>query len=434
MNEFNSRFGDRPTLAVNTPGATEMSRKTLELDDELFLPTGTPRGGGNRTVPAPPVNYGHMRGKFNAADRNYGRPKQLAGESLSAFEEPARKNRGRQNYIASPGYGNNQFHNDPGTFVQTEPALDPDGRRWPKLPSVPPTPVNALENTLAEQSAELALRCAQIADLCNVRQQQATELQIACDEIERLCESITVLEDTVAQRESETAAAMQDIMRSEKEKLALRAQLDQAQRESAALMQRLLGDETALNDSELALASAQERIEELKVELATKPEESARLTAAVEEANRRHRSELNRRSRHFEEQIKKFEGLISERDVEIENLQMARAKSEARCDDLAKTVASLESAQQYECKKVESGVGQVEFLETVLRVEREAAELKIAELTAELQRARVEHSAAERATAAMRKEVVLLLPKLSARRSRLDAPKSDMSMSRTDAA
>jgi hypothetical protein len=437
MKDFSSRFGDRPSLAVKTLGAMQSSRKTLELDDELFLPSGPQCGAGDRVAPARPLDSNYMSGKFNATSRGRGWPKQPAVRSARDLEDPQIKNRGPQNFLASSGHGNNDLPNSPGMCVPMDLALDPDGRRWPKLPSVPlepPVPVKTLENTMTEQSAELALRCAQIADLCNIRQQQAVDLQNACDEIEHLCASIAGLEDRVARHESEAVTAMQNLMRSENDKATLRAQLDRAQRESAELLQRLLRDETALNDQELALASALERIEELKAELATKPEESARVAAAVEEANRWHLNKLNRRSMHFEEQIKKFEKVISQRDIEIENLKLAHAKAEARCDDLAKTAASLEKTQQYERKKVEWGAEQVEFLETVLRVEREASELKVAELTAELRRARVEPVTAERATGAMRKDGVLVLPKLAARRGRLDAIESDTSISRTDAA
>jgi tropomyosin len=433
MKEFSASFGDRPNLAVSSQAPSRPDPAHLELDDELFLPPSVHRGGGNRPVPERPLNPGAVAGKVGTNGGGNDRPIQPPAAVPLATPNTSPRTGGLQG-SPGPAHGNIERPGKPGVVRQADPPVDPDGRRWPKLPPVPAAPVKALENTLAEQSAELALRCAQIADLCNIRQQQATELQIACDEIERLCGSIAELQATVADRESDTAAAMKNLLHSEKEKMELRTKLEKAQQDSAGALRRLLDAETELNDKELAIASALERIEELKEQLAIKPEETERTAAAVEEANQRHRSELNRRSMHFEEQIKKFESMIADRDTEIKNLQMECAKADMRNDDLARTIASLESDRQQAQEKIDSRASHVEFLETVLKVEREESEQKIADLTVELERARLKHSAAERATAEMRKDIVLLLPKLAARRSRPEPQEANTAITQTNAA
>ncbi len=65
----------------------------------------------------------------------------------------------------------------------------------------------ALEDTIAKQSAELNLRCTQVADLYNLQQRQANELQVACEEIDRLSGTIATLLDKTAQQEAEAEAA-----------------------------------------------------------------------------------------------------------------------------------------------------------------------------------------------------------------------------------
>jgi chromosome segregation ATPase len=297
-------------------------------------------------------------------------------------------------------------------------ALDAEGRRWPELPFVPQNRIATLESKIAEQSAELTLRCTQVADLCNTRQQQAIELQDACDQIDRLSESIAGLQDIIVQHETEAAAVKQKFVLLDKEKFALRAQLDKAKVECADLLQRSLRAETALNDKNMVIASAQEKIENLKAKLIAIPAETIRLTTAIEEeANTRHRHELNQQRAHFDNQVKKLEGVVAKRDMLLKDLEIARAELAERCNDLSKTVSALESARQFAQERIELQTGHIQALETMSRIEREATELKIKELTVELQRKRAEHSAAERTSEAIRKNIVLLLPKLAARRN-----------------
>ena len=256
------------------------------------------------------------------------------------------------------------------------------------LPAIPQNDISALEKTIAKQSAELNLRCTQVADLYNVQQQQANELQTACEEIDRLSGTISTLLDTAAQYETEAVATKKKLTLLENEKAALRAQLDKALEDSSKMTQRLLAVETAFNDRETSVASALEKAESLKAELTTELAERFKLVAAAERQKQRHRVELNQLKSGFESQIRKSETLVVSQDVQIKGLEEVRDRA----------------------------VKRVEILEALLRSEREGAQFKIKELTEELQRERLGHSAEDRAAAAMRKEIVFLLPKLAARK------------------
>ena len=65
----------------------------------------------------------------------------------------------------------------------------------------------ALEEMITKQSAEINLRCAQVADLYNLQQRQANELQVACEEIDRLSGTISTLLENSAQHETEMKMA-----------------------------------------------------------------------------------------------------------------------------------------------------------------------------------------------------------------------------------
>jgi chromosome segregation ATPase len=430
-------------------------------------------------------------------------------------------------------------------------TLDAEGRHWPELPSVPQNRIATLESKIAKQSAELTQRCSQVADLCNIREQQAIELHNACDQMDCLSESIAGLQDTIVQHETEAAAAKQKLLLSDNEKFALRAQLDKAKAECADLLQRSLRAETALNDKDMVIASTQEKVENLKAILIAIPAETIRLTTAIEEeANTRHRHELDRQRAHFEKQIndkdiviastqeevedlkakliavpaetirlttaieekantrrrheldrqrahfesqisekdmviastqeevedlkakliaisaetirlttaieeeastrhrhdldqqrahfesqiKKLEGIVVQRDMLLKDLEIARAKLAEHCNDLSKTVTALESTRRLAQERIELQTGNIQALETLFRIQREALELKIKELTVELQCERVKHTASERTSAAIRKNIVLLLPKLVARRDLLLSREQEKSVSHNTAA
>jgi chromosome segregation ATPase len=197
-------------------------------------------------------------------------------------------------------------------------------------------------------------------------------------------------------------------------------------------MQRLPGFETALNDREAAIVAARESNSKLKAELTAAKAETAKLMAAIEKANRLHGDELDQQTTQLKDQIRMLGSATAERDMQVRALEKARINLADRCDVLTKSVEALESVQKNGREKVISQ--SVEVLETLLKVERETAEIKIKELTAELQRERLEHSAAERASAGIRENIVRLLPKLVELRNRPASPEPDASISSNNAA
>ena len=126
-----------------------------------------------------------------------------------------------------------------------------------------------------------------------MRNQQAAELQAAKNESERLSESVSALQATAAERESEAAAAQQELMLSGNERLAMQAQLDDSLNYSAELSQRLLEVNMQLNDKETAIASTQEQFDRLNEAFAEVHAEKRELAALVEELKDRYRNELH---------------------------------------------------------------------------------------------------------------------------------------------
>lgn len=440
-----SLFGGDAMRAVERQTSTEHG---LDLDHELFLPGTEQSDGGRRTVRHRLVDYG---GAPNGANRG-GPPTRSAGAPLPAMAGTERRKRTPQEPTFRVGLGNSEPHFDADYIEQLDAAFESDGKQWPPPLSAPRDTKDELENKIKELSAELNSRYVQIADLSNVRQRQDAELEAARDVINNIGKSVAALQDAIANHESEAAAAQQALAQSKQEKTALvaaaqqalaqskqenatlRMQLEKVKKESATSLKHSLSVEVAFNDREVAIASARETIEFLRRDVAARTMEATSLRATIKEENRRHCNELKQQDAHFKIQIKKLEAMVAERDMRLEELDKTYSKLVERCNGLAKTVNALESTKRSAGEKTKYQNDRVERLETLLRVEREAAEIKIKDLTTELQRERLARSAAETRSVTAPNDIVPLSPKLAARRFRANEYEHDTSMSKHDAA
>ena len=427
-------FEEMPNLVVDRPNSKKQSRKTLELDDELFLPIDAQPSKNDHAGSRHLTAFRPSGGKRKTENRSFRAPKQLVREYLTSFTDSQRMEQGLRRFWRSTEFARGDLYGDPFESEQTQAALDIEERHWPVLSAPPQIGVSVLEGKITEQSKELAVRCRQVADLFNLQQQQASELEIACDEIDRLNNTIESLQDTATQQKTESAATKKTLVLAGEENIALREQLDKTLIESAGLSKRLLAAETAFNDRAIAVSVALERVEPLNAELTAALAQILRLSTALDEANQLRRDEINQQKAHFENQIRMISALVAEQDMQIRNLENVRDMQARRCDDLAKTVNFLEGTLQSTRDKCESQIRFVKVLETRLRFERETVALKIKELNLELERERLERSASELASAELRKKIIFLLPKLAARRNHRNASELDTSVTNNNAA
>lgn len=295
-------------------------------------------------------------------------------------------------------------------------SLEPDGRHWPQLP-MPGVDVRALEEKIETQAAEIDKREIEIAELYVLRQNQTNDLKVAHHEIETLRQSLAELQQLAAQHEMKSAAATQRFVRAESEKAVLQAQIDQELAVSAELTHRLLDVEAALNDKSVDVTAHQETVERLRIELAeTRAQTDRQVAQAEEKVDRRHYDERKLQTASFEKKLAAAQALIDERDRKIETFEMAYAELAACCDGLSRQILALEDAQRQAAISVHSQSEYIIFLETTLKVERANSEATLKELAAQFEHEREKMQAREREAAEIRKNIVLLLPKLAARR------------------
>lgn len=347
-------------------------------------------------------------------------------------------------------------HAPPGPAApgrQNPPPLnsDADGRLWPQLPVPPQPPANVpeyklLKAKLAEQTEELAQRHAQIADLSDIQQAQAGDLQLTRDHIIRLNNTIAELQRQNSERDIEIAGHAQKRIQAENENVELRALLDAALKSSAQLSQRLLDTEIVLNDRIVDVTAGQETIERLSAELAAtqlqaqqmvaaartesreaiaaaqaktdsaiaaaRSEIGIKVAAAEEKTTRIFSEDRQLQSQRHDQRVNALQNRIAECDRQAKLFERAYAELAGCCDGLSNKVDVLQGLREQAGKTIQAQREQIEFLETMMKVERQNAEATIQEMIAEFQREQKRIQAREQASAEIRKNIVQLLPKL----------------------
>lgn len=245
----------------------------------------------------------------------------------------------------------------PAKVLRGSPAFDAAGRRWPIVAAPPQNRISELEDTVAKLSAEVNLRCTQIADLYNSQQERANEVLDACDEIDLLGKTIESLQGTITKREMQTAAAEKKAIELEKENTTLRLDLDIARKEMAELLQRLLSVETAYNEREISIVAAEERNSRLKDELTATLHDATRLITTVAKADEERRNKFSQQSAQLDNKIQKIEAVAAEQNMQVRNLEVARAMLVALCDSLAKTANAIESMKAERKRSEHASVG-----------------------------------------------------------------------------
>lgn len=298
------------------------------------------------------------------------------------------------------------------------PAADLDHRPWPTLELPAPPGPSALEKKVVEQERELLTRCSQVADLYNLQERQTAELQVAYAEIERVNSAFAALQETATQHALAAAERKKAVTALHQENAVLRSQLEKALDDHSALAKKMLTVETMFNDREMVITMALEEAALLKAQLAVATEEKARLSEAINQAEQTQQRDQGRNEAIIDELNRKVESLFVDHGVQLKT----RDKLARRCEELTRTNAALEIAGDEAAARLKAQSEHTTFLETVLRVERETAEVRLRELNDRLEEERIQRAASDKASSGMRQEMAILLRHIARRRAEAEQP------------
>jgi chromosome segregation ATPase len=231
--------------------------------------------------------------------------------------------------------------------------------------------IKSLEKTIETQRQEIDERCVQIADLWCVQQQQVEALSNACDAIKRLEDSLSSLQEKLAQRDNEVALAKKTIADLEQTRESSRKTLAKTQDDNAALLQKGLELSDAFNAREAAIVAARNKVHALESELSAKTLENVSLAAAVETFDSRLRTETERRRSEVAEQQAALDRAVASRDKDIQDAKTVMAELMARYTALKNDLEALELEKTQARAKLKTQADMIVFLETVVRAGRQ---------------------------------------------------------------
>jgi chromosome segregation ATPase len=441
-----------PPAPVFPPLKPESEKADIDIDNELFFPLATQLGQENETVRNLLIDAEHKISELDNIKRSIGKLVEPVSKTLRAFEEAKSERISLQNTLNSTRLTNGKLRDELNVSEKRATTLETECGRLRELVMIAQQSVESLEHSKTEHISELTSRRAQIADLQRRVQEQGNDLQITRDENRRMTERSASSDKRSVQLEGESQAAKQKAMLSEQERTSVQAALDKALAEYAQTSRKLV-------ESDKALASATVRLKTLEATLAEAQMERTRLSSALDEANHKHRDEMQIHTAKFEalqaradlsdnlldearqallarnDEIRAFDQRISEsaqnynatservmqledeigrREIQLQEIDQQRLTFSEQNQMLARAVTVREGAYNRAQEKIQAQTDLIALLESQLKATRESCDMQVEELQAQVQRERLERTMAEGALEAGRKDIARLLRELSA--------------------
>jgi crescentin len=443
----------QPAKTMPQPGKPASSAKgEIELDQDLFFPIATQLGQENEAVRNLLIDAEHKIGELEIIKRSIGKLVDPVSKTLRDYEETKNEKLSLQNILNSTRLSHNKLRDDLTAAQKRASTYEAECTRLRDVLTVAQQSVAALEQAKSDHVAELTARRTHIAELQRLVQSQGTDLQLTREENRKLGERIASADRKMVQLESAASAAQQQAMQAAQERTAVQAALDKALGDYSQTARRL-------GETERTLATALARLKVAETGLVEAQAERTRLAAALDEANQKHIDEVNLRNTRFDalqaravlterlleesretlmaradeirsferqalesstakdnagEKLGQIETALAERDRRIRELEETQASLSDQNDSLAHAVHARESAYNRAQQKILEQEELVQLLEGQIKAARDANDLQIDQLTAELQREKLERSMAEGALESGRKDIARLLREISA--------------------
>ncbi len=447
MSKFGGLFGRKPSAIdlVAQPSPTAAAQDpdlTLELDEELFSALGSQIGGDNETLRNLLLDANAKIGELDTIKAAVGKLVDPVSKTLRALEAEKSEKVSLQTILNNTRTAYGKLRNEVADLEKKLQSSEQDASALRQELAQTHNVLRTVEATKAEIAIDIAARRAQIADLEGRLAHESGENAVLRDENRRLDERATTLGKRIVSLEADLNAARQRLMMADDEKRTQQELLDRMSADAARLARKLSETEQALN-------AAQSRLRQVEGNFTELNGERGRLAAALDEMQERHNHELtSQRMRHEALQArtavtdnllvearehlqKRAEELrdldrrltdsISDRDglqtrlAEMEAERLRRESEYKDAEQLRATLIERSGALTRAYTAKEAALGRAEDVITALKVQVDTiskersndkllAEQAIEELSAALQREKLDRAVVEGALETARKD------------------------------
>ncbi|MBV9262414.1 MAG: hypothetical protein JO205_13700 [Pseudolabrys sp.] len=456
MSKFGGFLARKPTPANDTE--TEQTAEVvdinnpLDIDEELFSALGAQLGGANESLRNLLLDANTKIGELDTIKASVNKLVDPVTKALREFEREKSEKINLQTVLNNTRVAYGKLRNEVSDLENKAVKFEKEAHALRQELAFAQKTAKTLETQRGEIAVDLAARRAQIADLEARLAQETTAASGLREENRRYNERQLVLDKRIVALETELNNARQKLVMTEDEKRTLQSALDKSIADTGRLSRRLA-------EAETSLTATQGRLRHVEANFAELNTERARLAATLDDINERHSNELATQRMRFEalqaranstdrllieardhltaraDELRTFDRrtheIAQERDalankvaaLEAERLQRESQLREIeqahdtlieRSGALAKAFNGKENALARAEEAVQSLHDRVAFLEKQLQEGRGANEQQIADLTAALQREKMERAVVEGALEAGRKDFARLMREVMA--------------------
>lgn len=449
-------FAAEKTAAPPQPAVAPAKQDEIELDNELFFPLASQLGQENEEIRNLLIEAEHRIDELENVKCTLGNLIDPVSKTLRAYEEAKSEKLKLQSALNAIRVAHIKLRENLADAEKRAATLDTECGRLRDMAAVAQQSAAALERTRKEQAAEINTRRSQVAELHRQVQQQGSDLQLTRDENRRLGERAATADKRMVQFEGEARAAQQKATQANNERVAVRAALDKALNDYSQTARKL-------TETDKALTATLTRLKSTEAALTQALSESTELSASLDEANQKRLDEASERHAHIEalqaragvnenlleearqalmartEEVRALErnaaessdayGTAGER---VAQMTSALAECEGRIKELEESQAQLSEQNQTlagalasrgeDCKRAQQKIMEQEELMTRFEGQfagaRDASGLQIEQLTAQVQREKIERAMAEGALESGRRDIARLMHELTALKHR----------------
>jgi chromosome segregation ATPase len=447
----------QPTVAP--PAAAPPPQTDVELDEDLFVPVAAKLGEETEAVRNLLLDAEHKIAELDTIKTSIARLLDPVTSTLRSYEETKSEKLILQRALNNAQEVCSKLRDDLAAVQNKAAAFKAECARLQEVAALATQNMATLERNNAKQLAELADYRTRSAELQNLAQRLAAELQLGRSENLRLGEGVAAADRKIVQLEAEIQTVQQQARQIGHERAAVQASLDKTFDELAQTTRRL-------TEAEKAHASTAVRLQAAERNLADAQAERSQLSATLDETVHQHRDKLNVLSSRLEtvqarssltenllgearaalasraeqiralerrlreaataqgtaaEQLGSAQAALAEREAQIKNLEAERGVLSEHGRKLIQLADEREVARREAQQQIAEQSGLVTRLQDELDAARSSHEVRIDDLKAQLQREQLDRSMAEGALEGARKEMARLLAEISALRGRVIA-------------